>query len=142
MLAGGHVIGVVQFLFSLDLPEEVRHRKNMAVEEARYYIAEALPILQTRHLAKKLEGMATKDPLTGLYNRRYLDSVIEQLVAGAIRRKSKTGVLMCDIDHFKRVNDLFGHDTGDSVLIQLAQICQSCTRQSDLGNRHGSSPEG
>lgn len=137
MLVGGHVIGVVQFLFSLDLPEDVQHQKNMAVEEARSYIAEALPVLQAKHLAKRLEGMATKDPLTGLYNRRYLDSMIEQFVAGAIRRKSTIGVLMCDIDHFKRVNDLFGHDTGDVVLVQLAQICLSCTRKSDLVIRFG-----
>ncbi|MEK6202113.1 MAG: GGDEF domain-containing protein [Desulfobulbaceae bacterium] len=137
MLVRGQVIGVVQFLFPLDLPEATRHSKNMAVEEARFYIAEALPVLQARNLMEKLEEMATKDPLTGLYNRRYLDSVIEQLVAGAIRRKSPIGVLMCDIDHFKRVNDLFGHDTGDSVLIQIADICQSCARQSDLVIRFG-----
>lgn len=137
MLVGGQVIGVVQFLFSLDLPEATRHSKNMAVEEARFYIAEALPVLQARKLTEKLKEMATKDPLTGLYNRRYLDSVIDQLVAGASRRGSTIGVLMCDIDHFKRVNDLFGHDTGDSVLIQLADICQSCARQSDLVIRFG-----
>lgn len=137
MLVGGHVIGVVQFLFSLDLPAEVQHIKNQAVEEARHYIAEALPVLQAKHLAQRLENMATKDPLTGLYNRRYLDSVIEQFVAGAIRRKSNIGVLMCDIDYFKRVNDLFGHDTGDSVLIQLAEICLGCARKSDLVIRYG-----
>jgi diguanylate cyclase (GGDEF)-like protein len=137
MLVGGHIIGVVQFLFSLDLPEEVQHLKNMAVEEARCYIAEALPILQTKHFAKKLEEMATKDPLTGLYNRRYLDSIIEQFVEGTIRRKSKIGVLMCDIDHFKRVNDLFGHDTGDFVLVQLAQMILSCIRKADLVIRFG-----
>ncbi|MBU0662963.1 MAG: GGDEF domain-containing protein [Proteobacteria bacterium] len=137
MLVGGHVIGVVQFLFSLSLPEKVQHIKNKAVEEARYYIAEALPILQAKHLAQQLKDMATKDPLTGLYNRRYLDSIIEQFVEGTIRRKSKIGVLMCDIDHFKRVNDLFGHDTGDFVLMQLAQICLSCARKSDLVIRFG-----
>ncbi len=137
MLVSGHVIGVVQFLFSLDLPEEVQHIKNMAVEEARCYIAEALPILQAKHFAKKLEEMANKDPLTGLYNRRYLDSMIEQFVEGTIRRKSKIGVLMCDIDHFKRVNDLFGHDTGDFVLVQLAQIILSCIRKADLMIRFG-----
>ncbi len=137
MLVGGHVVGVVQFLFSLDLPKEVQHIKNKAVEEARYYIAEALPILQAKHLAQKLKDLATKDPLTGLYNRRYLDSVIEQFIEGTIRRKSKIGVLMCDIDHFKRVNDLFGHETGDFVLIQLAQICMSCARKSDMVIRFG-----
>lgn len=137
MLVGGHVVGIVLFLFSLDLPEEEQHIKNMAVEEARCYIAEALPILQAKHLAKKLEEMATKDPLTGLYNRRYLDSIIEQFVEGTIRRKSKLGVLMCDIDHFKRVNDLFGHDTGDFALVQLAKMILSCIRKADLVIRFG-----
>ena len=137
MLVGGHVIGIVLFLFSLDLPEEVQHIKNMAVEEARCYIAETIPILQAKHLANKLEEMATKDPLTGLYNRRYLDSIIDQFVEGTIRRKSKLGVLMCDIDHFKRVNDLFGHDTGDFALVQLAKMILSCIRKADLVIRFG-----
>ncbi len=137
MIVGGHVIGVVQFLFPLSMPKNKQLEKNMAIEEARYYIAEALPVLQTRHLTKKLEDMATKDPLTGLYNRRYLDSVIEQMIAGVVRRKSTIGILMCDIDHFKRVNDLFGHETGDFVLIQLARICQDCVRDADLVIRFG-----
>jgi diguanylate cyclase (GGDEF)-like protein len=137
MLVGGNIVGVIQFLFSLDLPVEVQHDKNIAIEEARYYIAEALPILQAKRLTHKLEGMATKDPLTGLYNRRYLDGCIDKLVEGALRRKSKIGVLMCDIDHFKRVNDLFGHDTGDFVLVHLAQICQHCARKADLVIRFG-----
>ncbi len=137
MIVGGHVIGIVQFLFPLYMSKNMQHVKNMAVEEARYYIAEALPVLQTRHLMKKLGDMATKDPLTGLYNRRYLDSIIEQIIAGVVRRKSTIGVLMCDIDHFKRVNDLFGHETGDFVLIQLARICQTCARDADLVIRYG-----
>jgi diguanylate cyclase (GGDEF)-like protein len=137
MIVGGHIIGIIQFLFPLYMSRNMQHVKNMAVEEARYYIAEALPVLQTRHLMKKLEDMATKDPLTGLYNRRYLDSVIEQMIAGVVRRKSTIGVLMCDIDHFKRVNDLFGHETGDFVLIQLARICQTCARDADLVIRYG-----
>jgi diguanylate cyclase (GGDEF)-like protein len=137
MQVGGNIVGVVQFLFSLDLPVKVQRDKNIAIEEARYYIAEALPILQVKRLAHKLEGMATKDQLTGLYNRRYLDACIDKMVEGALRRKSKIGVLMCDIDHFKRVNDLFGHDTGDFVLVHLAQICQNCARKADLVIRYG-----
>jgi diguanylate cyclase (GGDEF)-like protein len=137
MQVGGNIVGVVQFLFSLDLPVKVQREKNIAIEEARYYIAEALPVLQAKRLARKLEGMATKDQLTGLYNRRYLDGCINKMVEGTLRRKSKIGVLMCDIDHFKRVNDLFGHDTGDFVLVHLAQICQHCARKADLVIRYG-----
>ncbi len=136
MLVGGHVIGVVQFLFAITSPEKQREL-NDAISEARLYIAEALPILQSRRLARKLEELATKDQLTGLCNRRYLETSLQQIVAGIRRRDSMLGILMCDIDFFKKTNDTYGHDIGDDVLRALAQIFLKCVRESDMIIRFG-----
>ena len=137
MMVGGNVIGVIQFLYSMDLPRSEHLTVTRAIEEARHYILEALPVLQSKHLAEKLEEMATEDQLTGLYNRRYLESSLEQIVAGIQRRQTKLGVLMCDMDYFKQVNDNYGHDAGDAVLIQLAQLLSGAVRKSDLVIRFG-----
>ena len=137
MLVGGRVIGVVQFLFSLYASDEVKEKNSLALNEARHYIAEALPVLQSKHLAAKLEEMATEDQLTGLYNRRFLENSLEQIVAGIQRRDSQIGILMCDMDYFKEINDNHGHDAGDAVLTQLAKVLINTVRQADMVIRFG-----
>ncbi|MCB2180399.1 MAG: GGDEF domain-containing protein [Desulfobulbaceae bacterium] len=137
MLVGGHVIGVVQFL--LPFTEEKTEQRNNAQRllEAQNYLEEALPVLQAKRFARKLEEMATKDQLTGLYNRRYLEVSLSQILAGINRRKTNLGILMCDMDFFKQVNDTYGHDAGDQVLSELSTILVNCVRESDMVIRFG-----
>lgn len=137
MLVGGHVIGVIQFLLPIATDEDQKKTVADALNEARNYIEEALPVLQAKRFASKLEEMATKDQLTGLYNRRYLEISLQQIVAGIKRRKSRLGILMCDMDFFKEVNDTHGHDAGDIVLSELAAILHHNVRSSDLVIRYG-----
>jgi diguanylate cyclase (GGDEF)-like protein len=137
MLVGGHVIGVIQFLLPIATNADQKKKMDTALNEARNYIEEALPVLQAKRFATKLEEMATKDQLTGLYNRRYLEISLQQIVAGIKRRKSRMGVLMCDMDFFKEVNDNHGHDAGDIVLSDLAAILNKNVRSSDLVIRYG-----
>jgi diguanylate cyclase (GGDEF)-like protein len=137
MLVGGHVIGVIQFLLPIATDEAQKKKNATALNEARNYIEEALPVLQAKRFAAKLEEMATKDQLTGLYNRHYLEISLQQIVAGIKRRKAKLGVLMCDMDFFKEVNDNHGHDAGDIVLAELATILHQHVRSSDLVIRYG-----
>ncbi len=137
MIVGGHVIGVVQFLFDMDMSEEEKVTTRDHIAEAQNFIAETLPVLQSKHLAAELEEMATKDQLTGLFNRRYLESTLDQMVAGVRRRGTNLGVLMCDLDFFKQVNDKYGHDAGDAVLTQLAQVLLNTVRDSDWVIRFG-----
>lgn len=137
MLVGGHVIGVIQFILPIATDDQQKKEQADALNEARNYIEEALPVLQAKRFAAKLEEMATKDQLTGLYNRRYLEISLQQIVAGIKRRKTRLGVLMCDMDFFKEVNDTYGHDGGDVVLAELAAILQHHVRTSDLVIRYG-----
>ncbi len=137
MIVGGHVIGVVQFLFRKEMSAKEKSKASGRIAEAQNFIAETLPVLQSKHLAAEMEEMATKDQLTGLFNRRYLETSLDQMVAGIRRRGTTLGILMCDLDYFKQVNDSYGHDAGDAVLSQLASVLINAVRSSDLVIRFG-----
>lgn len=85
----------------------------------------------------RLQMEAATDPLTSLFNRRSLDRRLGEEVSGAERRGGHLSVLMVDLDHFKRVNDRFGHQVGDVVLVKLAAVLRSCLRASDFVARYG-----
>jgi len=84
-----------------------------------------------------MKQMAYKDPLTSLYNRRYFFETAEKLYLTAIREKREIAVLMCDIDHFKKINDNYGHETGDMVIKNSAEILSANIRKNDVVARYG-----
>lgn len=84
-----------------------------------------------------LEQESIKDPLTGIYNRRYLDRRLEEEIKRAQRYNLPMSVLLIDIDHFKEVNDTFGHQVGDSLLIHLSDLLVDQIRESDVASRYG-----
>lgn len=84
-----------------------------------------------------LEDAATKDPLTGLHNRRYFFNTVAPLHATALRGRLDRGVAMIDIDHFKRINDSLGQDAGDAVLRALADDFRGNKRETDILARFG-----
>jgi diguanylate cyclase (GGDEF)-like protein len=137
MQAGGKIIGVIQFLLPIATDETQKNTFQKRLNEAHNYISEALPIIQAKRYAQKLENIATQDQLTGLYNRHYLDISLPQIEAGIKRRNATLGVLLCDMDHFKAVNDSYGHPAGDSALVELADILRATVRGSDMIVRYG-----
>ena len=137
MMVGGQILGIVQFLFLyVNSSEREEHFKN-SLRRARQYLNEALPVLHAKRLAENLHQMAIRDTLTGLYNRRFLEGNINPILAGIQRRESNMAILMCDMDYFKRVNDEYGHESGDNVLKALSHILQNTVRASDLVIRYG-----
>jgi diguanylate cyclase (GGDEF)-like protein len=98
---------------------------------------EASVALENARLFKEVERLSLTDPLTGLRNRRgFMDDALRN-VDIAIRHKHPLCVLMLDIDHFKRVNDTYGHATGDKVLAGIARLCRKRMRTTDLLARFG-----
>ena len=91
--------------------------------------------------SQKLEGeltvQATIDPLTQIYNRRALLHLVLNAISRAIRNNSLVALILIDIDHFKRVNDSHGHQTGDEVLVAFAKRLQDNLRKHDLLARYG-----
>jgi diguanylate cyclase (GGDEF)-like protein len=88
-------------------------------------------------LREKLRHQSIRDPLTGLFNRRFLDESLERELPNAIRKKRSLGVVMLDVDRFKRFNDTFGHDAGDTVLRELGDHLAKFIRRGDLACRYG-----
>jgi len=84
-----------------------------------------------------LKSMAVRDQLTGLYNRHYLVDMMTRMVSEAKRHQQPLCVVMVDIDHFKEVNDSFGHLEGDKVLQKIAKILQNGARKEDIVARFG-----
>jgi len=110
-----------------------KDKQQLAVTVARQ-ISMGLANLTLR---ETLRHQSIRDTLTGLYNRRYLEESLEREIHLARRNKKTLGVIMLDVDHFKRFNDTFGHDAGDVVLRELGLFVQNNIRRSDIACRYG-----
>lgn len=110
--------------------EELRARVKTLVKRKRY-------IDGLRNSVDLSMEKAVTDQLTGLHNRRYMESQLKSLLERAMRGGPQVSVLIADIDHFKRVNDLFGHDAGDDVIRQFSERLASNFRPRDLACRFG-----
>ena len=109
-----------------------------ADESQRKVLERAYSVAQVHATrAVELERMALQDDLTGLGNRRELDLRLAEIVAVAGNDNSPLVVVVLDLDHFKRVNDVFGHAAGDRVLVQVAKLLRDNTRPADVVTRTG-----
>jgi diguanylate cyclase (GGDEF)-like protein len=88
-------------------------------------------------LRETLRNQSIRDPLTGLFNRRYLEETLERELRRADRGQGRLGVVMIDLDRFKQFNDTHGHDAGDVLLRELGRILQSAIRGGDVACRYG-----
>ncbi len=93
--------------------------------------------LSNLKLRETLRSQAIRDPLTGLFNRRYLSETLERELNRAARSQRPFGVIMLDLDHFKRFNDTFGHPAGDAVLREMGQFLKDHARGGDIACRYG-----
>ncbi|MBR3040494.1 MAG: GGDEF domain-containing protein [Lachnospiraceae bacterium] len=89
------------------------------------------------HKNVALNAEATKDPLTGLYNRRFMNQKLEEKMVALQEEGRIFGLIICDIDNFKKVNDTFGHESGDDVLVNCARVLMSSLRENDVVCRWG-----
>ncbi|MBM4272864.1 MAG: diguanylate cyclase [Deltaproteobacteria bacterium] len=114
-----------------DFPEEDKKRLAVSVAE---HISLAVGNLRLR---ETLRTQAIRDSLTGLFNRRYMEEMVEREINRLKRLGSPLGMLMIDLDHFKRFNDSYGHHAGDELLRVLGNFLQSQVRTEDIACRYG-----
>ena len=98
------------------------------------YLALALTNIKLRDTLKQ---QAIRDPLTGLFNRRYMEETLNREISRSERYRTPLGIIMVDLDHFRRFNNTFGHDAGDVVLQDMGKFLQNNIRKEDVACRYG-----
>ena len=96
-----------------------------------------LDVTEKKLIQEELERLATTDPLTGIYNRRSYFDMANKELRRSVRYNYPFSLLMLDIDHFKRVNDTYGHAFGDEVIQRFTEVCNECLREEDIFGRVG-----
>ncbi|HIP42725.1 MAG TPA: diguanylate cyclase [Aquifex aeolicus] len=130
---GDKVGNVVQIVYE----REIREFVKLLIPYIKGYLSEASPVLESKRLMEQLKKQSYIDRLTGAFNRRFLEDIVDKLVAQAHRKNANIGILMIDVDFFKQVNDTYGHDAGDAVLKQIADTIKKTIRKSDYLIRYG-----
>lgn len=134
MTAHGEIQGMLQIATAH--PDPVAELKR--IQPLAAAIADAMSLAVSNiALREKLRTQALRDPLTGLYNRRYMEDALSRYASLAERSGTHLAVIMIDLDHFKKLNDEFGHAVGDSVLRETAATMMSALRTSDVACRYG-----
>ncbi len=120
--------------FSINLMNMLSSRiRKSDMELMRGYAREKEQVVALETLSRQ----ATHDPLTGLFNRRYLDQILFGEIDHARQSGSLMGILMADVDHFKQINDKYGHMAGDLMLREAGSLMKSCVRTADIVCRYG-----
>ena len=136
---GGWILITLLFMGALLAGAFVLARAN----QRRDAMAESLRTLnrrledKVRQRTEELLQQAIRDPLTSLFNRRYLDETLPREIHRALREEESLAVVMIDLDHFKRFNDQWGHEAGDIVLLGVAEALLDGLRASDIACRYG-----
>ncbi|MBF0227116.1 MAG: diguanylate cyclase [Desulfobacterales bacterium] len=139
--AQGDMLGVIHLSFcnteNVTIKDEdkikIKSKQSIIMRIIEHY---SLSLVNLR-LRESLKLESTQDPLTGLYNRRYMQKSLEREISRCKRHKSSLCVIMLDIDHFKKFNDTYGHEAGDVVLKGLGNLLKSRMRQEDIICRYG-----
>jgi len=121
----------------LILLRDITARRQVQTELQLAYQQLQAQLAEIRDLQGRLREQAVRDSLTGLFNRRYLVEMLDRELARAARERTPISLVMIDIDHFKLVNDRFGHKAGDLVLQALGVLFARYTRRSDIACRFG-----
>jgi diguanylate cyclase (GGDEF)-like protein len=101
------------------------------------YFEAAKPVIESNLLMDKLHDTSLRDGMTDLYNRRFLEGFIDKIMSQVRRTEETYHVMMIDVDFFKMINDTYGHDIGDNVIVDLAHVLKNNTREADLAIRYG-----
>jgi diguanylate cyclase (GGDEF)-like protein len=125
-------------LFYLDTPVGMNGKHAISWRQLVVTVGEGIKLsLSNLKLREVMRGQAIRDPLTGLFNRRYLDETLPRELMHSHRHNTQTCIAMLDIDHFKHFNDTFGHEAGDLILRELGRVLRENVRKSDIACRFG-----
>ncbi len=136
LLAQGETLGILHLRPAPD--DALHHELDESRQQLARLAADSVGLaLANMKLRDTLRQQSIRDPLTDLYNRRYMEESLERELRRSARNLRPVGVIMLDLDHFKRVNDKYGHEAGDAVLQQLGYFLSQHLRGGDIACRFG-----
>lgn len=133
MVAHGEIMGLLHIRYS----SEVDGGRSIIANSAKAVSEQLSLILANLRLRETLKNQSIRDPQTGLFNRRYMEDSLDRELSRAERSGKPLVVAMLDLDHFKNLNDRFGHSAGDAVLREWSNLLKSKFRGSDIVCRYG-----
>lgn len=139
MMAQGEALGVLHLQGTSGATgSSVRVPITDSVERLAVSLADHIGLaLANLKLRETLRNQSIRDPLTGLFNRRYLEASLLRELQRAARKQRPVGIIMMDVDHFKKFNDTYGHQSGDALLREIGAFLQRHTRSDDIACRYG-----
>ncbi len=138
LIAQGKATGLLVLAASGTATLSTTPPSSSASEVLAISVGEHLGLALTNmRLRSELRDQSIRDPLTGLFNRRYLEETLEREISRSARSGKPFGLMMLDIDHFKQFNDTFGHAGGDALMRELGGLLHTLTRVEDVGCRYG-----
>lgn len=138
MIAQGETLGILHVILHGDGTAQSGENITVSMKRLAGTVAEHAGLsLANMQLQQTLHSQSIRDPLTGLFNRRYMEEVLVQAQHRALRQKSSVGIIILDVDHFKGFNDRYGHEAGDVVLRELGTMLMKHFREGDIACRFG-----
>ncbi len=142
LVAQGETLGVLHLRRPRPAKADPGDARGACYDDATRHMAQTVAdslalAISNLNLRDKLRQQSIRDVLTGMFNRRYMEESLDREIARAARSGRPVGVIMLDIDHFKRFNDQFGHAAGDAVLRELGAFFASQVREADIACRYG-----
>jgi len=140
MSAQGEVLGMIHLALGETNRAEndtIKHVIESKLILVKSMVERYAPSLINLRLRETLKIQSIRDPLTGLYNRRYMQEALEREARRVERHNKTLGIIMIDVDHFKAFNDNYGHEAGDAVLKELGAFLKQRTRGEDIACRYG-----
>ena len=138
LLAQGETLGILHLLDGLPRNDKAAEAHMAEKGKLAKILADNIGLgIANLKLRESMRNLSIRDPLTGLFNRRYMEEALTQELHRTQRNAAQLAVIMIDIDHFKKFNDNFGHDGGDAVLRELGAFFKKHVRGSDIACRYG-----
>jgi diguanylate cyclase (GGDEF)-like protein len=138
LLVQGETLGILHVLDGGDKGDSTGEARMAEKCKLAKMLADNIGLgLTNLKLRESMRNLSIRDPLTGLFNRRYMEEALAQEQSRTERNDAKMAVIMIDIDHFKTFNDNFGHDGGDAILRALGAFLKKHVRGSDIACRYG-----
>ncbi len=138
LLAQGETLGILHIVDGPAKNDEADEARMTAKCQLAKILADNIGLgIANLKLRESMRDLSMRDPLTELFNRRYMEEALAQELHRTKRNGAQLAVIMIDIDHFKQFNDNFGHDAGDAVLRTLGQFLKKHVRGSDIACRYG-----